>query len=67
MSFLLHCSFCGKFHAETAKLVVGATAAICTECIILCAEIAEIEVVTPVCAEPVCAEPVCAESEADAR
>jgi ATP-dependent protease Clp ATPase subunit len=31
-SRLLHCSFCGKSHVETKKLIAGANVYICDEC-----------------------------------
>jgi ATP-dependent Clp protease ATP-binding subunit ClpX len=37
----IRCSFCGKRGTEVAKMVAGATpaVAICSECIVLCAQI----------------------------
>jgi hypothetical protein len=35
----LHCSFCGKAHDDVWKLFAGRTAAICDECVEVCAGI----------------------------
>jgi ATP-dependent Clp protease ATP-binding subunit ClpX len=43
---LNHCSFCGTSKENVKKLVVGDNAAICSECIELCEELVEDEVVT---------------------
>lgn len=33
------CSFCGKIHAQVAKLIAGPGIMICDECVIVCCEI----------------------------
>jgi ATP-dependent Clp protease ATP-binding subunit ClpX len=44
----LQCSFCGKSHVQTKKLVAGPGVYICDECVVLCHEIMEEEaVLTP--------------------
>jgi ATP-dependent Clp protease ATP-binding subunit ClpX len=40
---LLHCSFCGKSQHEVLKLIAGPQVYICNECISLCNEILEEE------------------------
>jgi ATP-dependent Clp protease ATP-binding subunit ClpX len=35
----LYCSFCGKSQHEVQKLIAGATALICEECVASCIEI----------------------------
>jgi hypothetical protein len=37
----LHCSFCGKSENEVARLVAGASAHICDECIGKCVSVLE--------------------------
>ena len=36
-----YCNFCGKTEAEVSKLIAGATANICNECVELCNDIIE--------------------------
>ena len=45
----MFCSFCGKPQIETVRLVVAQAASICRECVVLCADLAEVpNIVTPV-------------------
>lgn len=45
MTYSTNCLFCGRHHTETKKLVVGAIASICRECVIVCGDLAEVPMV----------------------
>jgi|HubBroStandDraft_6_1064221.scaffolds.fasta_scaffold647535_2 ATP-dependent Clp protease ATP-binding subunit ClpX len=34
-----HCSFCGRSEEQTKKLIAGANAFICDQCVVLCSEV----------------------------
>lgn len=42
-SELMYCSFCGKSQNEVRKLIAGATAFICNECVSLCSDVIQKE------------------------
>lgn len=41
MSGALECSFCGKQESQVERLVTGASASICNECLALCRDVLE--------------------------
>ncbi|MDR2666839.1 MAG: ATP-dependent Clp protease ATP-binding subunit ClpX [Holosporales bacterium] len=42
---VMYCSFCGKSQNDVKKLIAGATAFICDECIVLCSDVMKKEIV----------------------